>query len=269
MSNRLANLVECYQTLDLPVGARPKELKRTYRELMKLWHPDVCQESPQQAEEQAKSINVAFSSLISLTPQDLEAVVSFHRSATRRARSRRPGPTGGAPSTPRRTHRPPSEAGGPLEVRRRKTPAGNTPPWRRRGRDVLGTVQISPRESMVGARWKFLVATCRRCGGWGADIQTEFMVCTCCRGLGFQGVDSVDSARQLAICPSCSGRGGFCTQACQACDGTGESTSYAVACKVPPGVAENQCGVLKGLGHPGVSGGLPGDLFLILVESGE
>jgi curved DNA-binding protein CbpA len=30
----------CLQTLDLPVDATPEQIKRAYRELAQIWHPD-------------------------------------------------------------------------------------------------------------------------------------------------------------------------------------------------------------------------------------
>jgi len=33
-------LDDCYRLLDLPPGSSPEEVKRAYRDLTKVWHPD-------------------------------------------------------------------------------------------------------------------------------------------------------------------------------------------------------------------------------------
>lgn len=52
------NLKEAYKILDLAEGSTPDEAKKKYRELSKVWHPDVS--SDPQAEEKFKKINEAY-----------------------------------------------------------------------------------------------------------------------------------------------------------------------------------------------------------------
>jgi TPR repeat protein len=57
------NLQELYRTLDLEPGATLADLKRCYRELVKVWHPDRFAHDPaleRKAQEKLKQINFAF-----------------------------------------------------------------------------------------------------------------------------------------------------------------------------------------------------------------
>jgi hypothetical protein len=59
----LDQLQDCYRTLDLEPGANPDEVKRSYRELVKVWHPDRFNGDPRlqiKADEKLKQINLAY-----------------------------------------------------------------------------------------------------------------------------------------------------------------------------------------------------------------
>lgn len=59
-------LHECYRTLDLEHGASLADAKRSYRELVTVWHPDRFVHDPilqKKAEEKLKHINIAFETL--------------------------------------------------------------------------------------------------------------------------------------------------------------------------------------------------------------
>ncbi|WP_138499305.1 J domain-containing protein [Nostoc sp. PA-18-2419] len=54
-----------YEILGLEPGASPAQLKRAYRKLVKIWHPDrfIEQKQKQEAEEKIKKINAAYNQL--------------------------------------------------------------------------------------------------------------------------------------------------------------------------------------------------------------
>src|SRR5947208_13566799 len=59
----LHDLEDCYKTLELEPGASSDEIKRSYRELVKVWHPDRFagnQRLQQKAQEKLKQINLAY-----------------------------------------------------------------------------------------------------------------------------------------------------------------------------------------------------------------
>ncbi len=112
----------------------------------------------------------------------------------------------------------------------------------------------------MGAWWKLVLPTCLSCGGWGAAIDAELIVCGACRGLGVEGLPQPKS-----ICLRCDGRGSQYDVVCKTCKGDGGSTFYTAKFHVPPRIGRNFCGVVNGLGQPGVGGGAPGDLYLLIV----
>lgn len=60
------DIPECYRILDLESGASFEEIKRSYRELVKVWHPDRFRSDPKlraKAEEKLKRINLAYERL--------------------------------------------------------------------------------------------------------------------------------------------------------------------------------------------------------------
>ncbi|QMS87544.1 DnaJ domain-containing protein [Nostoc edaphicum CCNP1411] len=63
---------EAYEILGLEPGASQAQVKRTYRKLVKIWHPDrfVDQKQKQEAEEKIKSINGAYNKLKSESPSE-------------------------------------------------------------------------------------------------------------------------------------------------------------------------------------------------------
>ncbi|MBG1262800.1 J domain-containing protein [Nostoc commune] len=61
-----------YEILGLEPGASQAQVKRAYRQLVKIWHPDrfLEQEQKQEAEEKIKSINAAYNKLKSESPSE-------------------------------------------------------------------------------------------------------------------------------------------------------------------------------------------------------
>ena len=60
------DIAECYRILDLDPGASLDDVKRSYRELVKVWHPDRFRGDPKlqvKAEEKLKRINLAYERL--------------------------------------------------------------------------------------------------------------------------------------------------------------------------------------------------------------
>ncbi|BAZ19545.1 heat shock protein DnaJ domain-containing protein [Kalymmatonema gypsitolerans NIES-4073] len=69
MSDRL-NINDAYSILGLKPGASPTEVKRAYRKLVKIWHPDRFShpQKKQEAEQKIKQINEAYNKLKSDLP---------------------------------------------------------------------------------------------------------------------------------------------------------------------------------------------------------
>ena len=68
----MKKIVDYRKLLGVTENAELQELKTVYRSLMKNWHPDKFQESPEQkleAEEKSKSIIEAYHFLVSIAPE--------------------------------------------------------------------------------------------------------------------------------------------------------------------------------------------------------
>ena len=73
----MKDLAQHYQILGLPLTASPEEIKQTYRNLAKLWHPDRFLNDPvlqEKAESEIKKINQAYAAIRDNQTQDN----SFH-----------------------------------------------------------------------------------------------------------------------------------------------------------------------------------------------
>lgn len=64
---RVMNRKECYEILELPVGAGKEEIKKSYRALAMKWHPDR-NKSPE-AQDKMSKINTAYEILTRPSPQ--------------------------------------------------------------------------------------------------------------------------------------------------------------------------------------------------------
>jgi tetratricopeptide (TPR) repeat protein len=67
-----SDINHAYEILGLEPGASQAKVKRTYRKLVKIWHPDrfLDQKQKQEAEEKIKLINVAYNKLKSENPSE-------------------------------------------------------------------------------------------------------------------------------------------------------------------------------------------------------
>jgi hypothetical protein len=64
--NKFREIESCYKILDLAPGASEEEIKKAYRILVKVWHPDRFSQDPKlqkKAQEKLKEINLAYEKL--------------------------------------------------------------------------------------------------------------------------------------------------------------------------------------------------------------
>ncbi len=106
--------------------------------------------------------------------------------------------------------------------------------------------------------------TCARCGGSGAEPGSQAEVCATCGGSGtvssFQGAFGFSRP-----CPQCLGRGTIVTNPCHACHGRGAvQQTRALSVSIPRGVRDGAKIRLAGQGEPGIAGGPPGDMYLLV-----
>ncbi|HJL18951.1 MAG TPA: molecular chaperone DnaJ [Sandaracinaceae bacterium LLY-WYZ-13_1] len=149
--------------------------------------------------------------------------------------------------------------GGPFGGRRRR----DMPV---RGADLRVGLRLTLEEAAFGCQKEVEVsypAPCSSCGGTGAE-GGELRVCDSCNGAGQVAINR--GAFMLSTtCPSCGGRGRIPESACASCEGSGEEhVDRRVKVSIPAGIDEGQSLRLANQGQPGMRGGPPGHLFVVV-----
>ncbi len=227
-----------YKILGVSRDATQEEIKKAYRRLARLYHPD--RNPDPKAEEMFKEINEAYHVLSDeerrreydriLKSGDerkfkdfLEYIQEFVESIIKGERAKKP----------------------------------------RKGQDVRVKVHLSLEEAAFGCekvvefdRW----VDCPDCGGKGVVGEAETVVCHACGGKG-KRVSGIFSFPRP--CSVCKGKGFIIKNLCPTCLGRGRVTTKArIKVKIPPGTDEGDVLKVPEKGHSGVNGGPPGDLYL-------
>jgi len=81
----------------------------------------------------------------------------------------------------------------------------------------------------------------------------------------YHGAKRTISLESQEVCPTCSGTGLINNMPCSACRGTGTRPSLKrLEVRIPPGVKDGSRVRVAGHGGPGIAGGAPGDLYLVV-----
>src|SRR5881409_3393915 len=140
---------------------------------------------------------------------------------------------------------------------------------RMRGADIAARVEIDLTEVATGTKCEvpFGVAVpCKRCGGNGAEPETEIRSCPTCGGNG--RVRQVSRSVfgefvRAGTCPTCSGSGQLIEQPCEECRGAGRVIEErTLEVDIPAGIHDGQRIRLTGKGHAGATGGRAGDAYV-------
>jgi molecular chaperone DnaJ len=136
-----------------------------------------------------------------------------------------------------------------------------------RGSDLRFNLEITLEDAARGTEAKIRIPTtqeCETCKGTGAKPGTKPITCTTCHGHGqvrmSQGFFSIQQT-----CPECNGSGKIVPEPCKACHGAGRVRQQkTLSVKIPQGVDQDDRIRLAGEGEPGVNGGPPGDLYVVM-----
>ena len=137
----------------------------------------------------------------------------------------------------------------------------------RRGSDLRYNLDLSFEEAAFGTETHIQIPkaeTCSTCSGTGAAPGTEPERCSACGGAGQvtfqQGFFSV-----ARTCGRCRGVGRVISNPCKACNGHGQvPIERRLQIKIPPGVDTGSQLRISGEGEPGLQGGPPGDLYVVI-----
>lgn len=252
---------DLYATLGVAKTASADEIKKAYRKLARVHHPDA-NPGDAKAEERFKEISHAHDVLSDPDKRaEYDARLQFGGRAN--------GGFGGGPAG----------AGGPAGggfgdfadmfssiFRNARGGGGPAEPTPRRGADVEVEVNLSFDQAMAGVQVPVSVETpvaCADCGGSGAKPGTSPRLCPECKGRGVRGRDGGSFAFSEP-CPRCGGNGTVIDDPCPTCHGTGNTTTRSqIKVKIPAGVKDGTRIRLKGRGQAGTRGGPAGDLQVV------
>ena len=248
-----------YETLGVPKGANPDEIKSAFRRLARQYHPDVSQEPD--AEERFKEINEAYAVL-----SDDEKRAAYDRYGHAGLNG-----FGGAPDFSNLDIEDILNMFGfgmGFDFGRRSRRSANSP---RRGADLQYNMSLEFEEAVFGVEKEVEFVRdeiCGRCSGSKAEPGTSAVRCSTCNGQGEvrQSRQTLfGSMVQVVTCPACSGAGQIVETPCNQCNGRGiERKNRKKTVQVPAGVDSGTRIRLSAEGQPGMNGGPPGDLYLSL-----
>lgn len=247
-----------YETLGVPRGASPDEIKSAFRKLARQYHPDVSQEA--NAEERFKEINEAFAIL-----SDEEKRAAYDRFGHAGVQGQ-----GGMPGgfTVDFSDIFEDFFGGLGGFGRSSQRARNAP---HRGADLQMQIDLAFEEAVFGIEREIEITrdeVCSHCQGRKAEPGTSPTRCNSCGGKGeVRQVRQtiLGSMVQVSTCPTCNGTGETISAPCKVCSGRGvERITRKKVVSVPPGVDTGNQIRLAGEGQPGINGGPHGNLYVLI-----
>lgn len=138
----------------------------------------------------------------------------------------------------------------------------------RRGRDIETVLDLSFEEAVFGITKTLklnIESECEHCKGSGAEPGYELKTCPTCKGSG-QVVTATrtifGNIQQAAVCPTCHGQGKVPEKACTVCGGRGvKRKDQSVELKIPAGIDDGATIRLREHGEA-VQNGPKGDLYV-------
>ena len=260
-----------YKTLGVAKGASADEIKKSYRQLARKYHPDA-NKGDSKAEERFKEISEAYNVLSDeKRRKEYDEARTLFGGGPRMPGSA--GTTGGynfdlGDLFGNTTGAAGSRLGDLLGGVFGRGGGGTTTTQQarpRRGADVETETSLSFSDAIEGATVSLRLTgegPCKSCMGTGAKAGTVPRVCPTCEGTG-QGSRNLGSFAFSEPCKTCRGRGMVVDDPCAECAGSGRAmSSRTIQARIPAGVADGQRIKIKAKGAPGERGGPAGDLYV-------
>jgi len=135
------------------------------------------------------------------------------------------------------------------------------------GGDLRYDLRVSFRDAAMGTETTLKIpksVSCPDCQGTGAAPGSKPETCRQCGGAG-QIQQSQGFFRVAVTCPVCRGEGVVIPNPCPRCRGKGQVRDVReLKVRIPAGVDDGSRLRLRGEGEPGLHGGPPGDLFVVV-----
>jgi len=248
-----------YEILGVGREVDADSLKKAYRSVAMRDHPDRNPDDPA-AEERFKEASEAYSVLSD--PEKRGAYDRFGHA----------GVSGGAPAGGFQDF---GDLGGFTDVFEDLFGdlfGGRRSGGRRRGRgqrgaDLRYNLEIDLSDVITGLEPQIKIPkmrACESCGGSGAPPGTSPEICGACGG-GGQVFLQQGFFRVSRPCDVCSGSGELLRERCESCRGQGRTEGQqTINVRIPAGVDDGTRLRLSGEGEAGISGGPPGDLYVVI-----
>ncbi len=243
-----------YEVLGLSKGASEEEIKKAYRKLARQYHPDV--NKAKDAEEKFKEVKEAYDILSD--PQKRPMYDQYGHAGT----DPNAGGFGGQ-----------DFGGGFGDIFDMFFGGGGrrNPNAPRQGSDLQYTLSMEFKEAVFGKELDIEIPKdldCDKCHGSGAEPGSKTETCGTCRGTGQQEqVANTPFGRVVnrRSCSACGGKGTLIKVKCSECRGVGKvKKRRKIHLNIPAGVDEGAQLRVPGEGEPGVNGGPPGDLYVVM-----
>ena len=248
-----------YEVLGVERNVADEEIKRAYRKLAVKFHPDKNPDDPH-AEEKFKELGEAYDVL--MDPDKRAAYDRFGHAAFAQGGA---GFGGGGFHDPFEIFRE-VFGGGIFETFFGGGPGARSDD-RRRGSDLRYDMEIKLEEAAFGAEKTIEIEkldACDKCHGSGAEPGSRKTSCPTCAGRG-QVISSRGFFHVSQTCPRCHGAGEIIEKPCQKCRGEGRVEKLSrVKLQIPAGIREGTRLRSLGNGEAGMSGGPPGDLYVVV-----
>lgn len=262
-----------YQILGVSKGATKEEIKKAYRKLARKWHPDI-NPGNKEAEQKFKEISQAHECLGNEQKRKLydefgEDGLQAGFDAEKAREYKKWGSSQG------RGFQEAGQGFGQYQSYEdifgdlfgfQGGSGGFRTAASARGRDIEHEMSIDLISSLKGFETELsmqMMRKCPECNGSGMDPHSTMKTCPMCNGSGRLNV-AEGPMHFTKACPQCGGHGTV-GEKCRQCGGTGQALgTEKVRVKIPQGVKDGSRVRVAGKGEPGLNGGPPGDLYLII-----
>jgi molecular chaperone DnaJ len=244
-----------YDILGVERGADESTVKSAYRKIAMQFHPDRNPNNPD-AEEKFKAAAEAYSILSD--PQKRASYDRFGHSGMQNGGGFDPSAGQGFEDVFGDIFNLNDFFGGGSRGRQSRV---------QRGDDVRYDLSIDLEDAVRGKSIEVQVPRldlCTRCHGKGAEPEGGMVTCQTCRGRG-EVLYQQAFLQIRRTCSTCGGRGQVIRRPCTQCKGEGTSRSERkLRVSIPAGVDNGTRLRLAEEGHPGLEGGPPGDLYVVI-----